>query len=246
MIDRIRAYFHTPENHQLFLNEWRTTMLTTIITSNPEKDLAQCLEIVIEKLQRTYQGLVQNFGASEGSLAGQLVSACQGVPACANVLIRPATTFEGVASELRSAIGVWMRCNGSNLRGYHSHLSQQGDDSAFYTDRRYNRSDIRQDNRPNSDQRPERFNRPNNERQLVRYNRRQDKKCFVCGKQGCWSTRHSPEERARSRQRFRTYAQDHDVDPNYSAFLTQFEGVDIGEETDEGEDYINLSTFYLS
>ena len=143
MVTRMRTYFHTPENHQLFLNEWRTTMLKDIIATNPEKNLAECLEIVIERLQRTYQGLVQNFGASEGSLAGQLVSACQGVPACVQVLIRPATTFEGVAADLRSAVGLWMRCN-SNDRSHQftsqNHEPEHHDNDSFYTDRRYNQN----------------------------------------------------------------------------------------------------------
>jgi hypothetical protein len=237
MLDRMRAYFHTPENHQLFLNEWRTTMLKDVIASNPDKDLAQCLEIVIEKLQRTYQGLVQNFGASEGSLAGQLVSACQGVPACATILIRPATTFEGVASELRSAVGIWMRCN----PGHQSHQFQQGSNSdAFYTDRRYNRNARQPDRRPpyNRDSR-----RDNDERRPGRY--QHSKKCFICGKQGCWSTRHPQDEQARSRQRFRTYAQDNDLDLEYSTFLTQFEGIDINttEDSDEGDENTDLDVF---
>ena len=50
MTQKLREYFHTAENHQLFLNEWRTLMLKDIITANPDKDLAQCLEIVINKL----------------------------------------------------------------------------------------------------------------------------------------------------------------------------------------------------
>jgi len=54
IVDRMRIYFHTPENHQLFLNEWRTTMLKDVIATNPDKNLAECLEIIIERLQRTY------------------------------------------------------------------------------------------------------------------------------------------------------------------------------------------------
>ncbi len=177
MISRIRGYFHTPKNHQLLLNDWRTTLLTTVIASNPNKDLAQCLEIVITKLQRVYQGLIQNLGANEGNLAGQLVSACQGVPACMQVLVRPATTFKGVASELRNAVGVWMRCNhatsnlsafGTTPLGYQTHLSQQNEANAFYTDRRYNRNSNQQ-----PDRRPDRSNnRPNTDRRIVPYNGR--------------------------------------------------------------------------
>jgi hypothetical protein len=50
MIERMRSYFYTPENQQLFLNEWRLIMLKDVVAVNPDKDLAQCLEIVIERL----------------------------------------------------------------------------------------------------------------------------------------------------------------------------------------------------
>ena len=177
-------------------------MLRDIITANPDKTLAQCLEITIERLQRTYLGLSQNYGApSEINLAGQLVSACQGVPACSQVLVRPAATFEAVASELRSAIGIWSRCHPTQHylpRSTPSHES----DRAFYTDRRYNRN-ARYDRDTGS------RNRFNNDRQDRypggSYNDRgrgnqatRVKKCFVCGKVNCWSTRHSAKERAQS------------------------------------------------
>lgn len=254
MVERMRAYFHTPENHQLFLHEWRTTMLKDIVTSNLDKTMSQCLEIVIERLQRTYQGLVQNFGSGEGSLAGQLISACQGVEACSSVLIRPASTFEAVASDLRSAVGIWTRCQQNRQLDNHSHLSQQRDSDAFYTDRRYNRSDGRhaepQDQRSGY-RRYDEQRRPhegNSRYQRGSYNNRRptrSKKCFVCGKQGCWSTRHSPDERARSRQRFRTYAQEHDVDPDYEIFLAGFEGIHIGDDESSDRDENNdLDAYY--
>jgi len=260
MVTRMRTYFHTPENHQLFLNEWRTTMLKDIIATNPEKNLAECLEIVIERLQRTYQGLVQNFGSSEGSLAGQLVSACQGVPACVHALIRPATTFEGVASDLRSAVGLWMRCN-SNDRS-HQFTSQYDelehhDSDTFYTDRRYNQNRTQRNNYRQNDHRRENQNdyrrenqndhRRKNQNEYRRWNqnRRQNKKCFVCGKQNCWSTRHSIEERERSRRRFRTYVQDHDIDPDYDTFLAGFEGIDhSGHIEDSDDDKDDIEAYY--
>lgn len=243
MVERMRLYFHTPENHQLFLNEWRSIMLKDIVAANPDKDLAQCLEIVIERLQRTYQGLVQNFGTSEGSLAGQLVSACQGVPACSSVLIQPASTFEGVAANLRSAVGIWMRCHANRqyMQG-----EQLVNEQAFYTDRRYNRHDIR---RP-FDSRPDRYNKDRPHPSRASSNRsgsNASKKCFICNKIGCWSTRHPIEERRRSRQRFQNYVQDRGIDSDYEAFLMSFEGIDIDDDDDDGnEDNKDLDLYFQS
>jgi lysyl-tRNA synthetase class I len=87
ILAQLNAYFHTSENYQLFLNEWRTVMLKDVIASNHDKDLSQCLELLIDKLHRIYQAMAQHNGLSESSLTGQLVSACQGVEACSTVLI---------------------------------------------------------------------------------------------------------------------------------------------------------------
>ena len=152
--------------------------------------------------------------------------------------MRPAATFEAVASELRSAVGIWSRCHPNQQYVTHS-LPSPANDSAFYTDRRYNRNVRydRNDKGRNSYTRHNRFNNDrqdglqggnNNGRSRGSYTQR-DKKCFVCGKQGCWSTRHSAEERAQSRRRFQTYAQDHDdVDSDYHVFLAAYEGIDEG------------------
>jgi hypothetical protein len=39
MVAKTREYFHTPENYQLYLNEWRSTMLKDVISANLEKNL---------------------------------------------------------------------------------------------------------------------------------------------------------------------------------------------------------------
>ncbi|EFQ89223.1 hypothetical protein PTT_14592, partial [Pyrenophora teres f. teres 0-1] len=103
IIKRLGEYFYTSENYQMFLSEWRTIMLKDVIANNPDKTLTQCLDIVIDKLQLLHQAMTQQNGPSERALANQLISACQGVEACSAVLIRPASTFEAVASELRNA-----------------------------------------------------------------------------------------------------------------------------------------------
>jgi hypothetical protein len=82
-------------------------MLKNVIATNPDKNLVQCLKLLFTKLQKVHQELLHNYGNTEGSLAGQLISACQGVEACFQALQNPAPTFEGVASQLRTAVGVW-------------------------------------------------------------------------------------------------------------------------------------------
>jgi hypothetical protein len=57
------------------------------MASNPDKTIAQCLDLLINKLHKLYQAMAQQNGLSESSLTGQLVLACQGVEACSAVLI---------------------------------------------------------------------------------------------------------------------------------------------------------------
>jgi hypothetical protein len=76
MVVKTREYFHTPENYQLYLNEWRSIMLKNVISANPGKDLIWCLELVITKLQKLYQALKYNYDSNKGTFAGQLISAC--------------------------------------------------------------------------------------------------------------------------------------------------------------------------
>lgn len=83
-------------------------MIKSTIEAHPEKNTSKCLELVIYKLPKVDQDFGHNYKNSY-SLPGQLVSACQGVEACSVKLVRPASNFEGVASDLLSAVGMWMR-----------------------------------------------------------------------------------------------------------------------------------------
>jgi hypothetical protein len=181
MIARIYTYFHTPENHQFYINEWRSTVLKDVITANPEKNITWCLEFVITKLQKVHEGLKHNYGSSEHSLAGQLANACQGVRACNNVLLRPTSTFEGITSDLRSAIGIYQRSHPQSARP--AYIANHADDDAYYINRRYGRNDggYRRGGY-NSRGGPK-----GNSRGSYRgnYGKSSNKKCFVCGKPGC-------------------------------------------------------------
>ncbi|CAE7020384.1 hypothetical protein PTTW11_03056 [Pyrenophora teres f. teres] len=150
------------------------------------------------------------------ALTNQLISACQGVKACSAVLIRPASTFEAVASELRNAVGNWTRYY---PRSQFNYEESDPSEDAFYINRRYNRNDAGQRDRPRNysaqgqGEGPRSYN-PGGSRfrrssTRPQYNdntqRRNNKKCYVCNKPGCWSTRHSREDRKEAQQRYQTY-----------------------------------------
>jgi hypothetical protein len=63
MIEKTRAYFHTFETYQMHVNEWQKMILRNVIANNPQKNVAQCLNIIIEKLQKFHDMLLHNYGS---------------------------------------------------------------------------------------------------------------------------------------------------------------------------------------
>jgi len=61
MIQRTKNFFHTVENQQLYLQEWRSTTLHNVIAQHPDKNLSQNLEFLIDKLQKIQRGLSTDY-----------------------------------------------------------------------------------------------------------------------------------------------------------------------------------------
>ncbi|KAM4067771.1 hypothetical protein HRG_012381 [Hirsutella rhossiliensis] len=55
------------------------------------------------------------------------------------------------------------------------------------------------------------------------------KVCFICGKAGCWSTKHTIEERKQSRMYFLNAHNASDTTPDFAMFLAEFEGHELDE-----------------
>ncbi|RKF81929.1 hypothetical protein GcM3_030036, partial [Golovinomyces cichoracearum] len=107
----------------------------------------------------------------------------------------------------------------------------------FFVDRRYNSREVsNRGNRGNSKHSSNGFRYNNNRRYNT--NPGWKKHCYVCGKIGCYSTKHTTEERQKSRDK---YIEERVRDPNtnrrdYSAFLLDYEGHEEDEE-EEIEEY---------
>jgi hypothetical protein len=62
------------------------------------------------------------------------------------------------------------------------------------------------------------------------------KKCFVCQKKGCWSTKHTPEKRKRSQIQYISQCHIQETNPgSYATFLAGFEGVKLFSNDPESE-----------
>ncbi|RKF54358.1 hypothetical protein GcC1_212005 [Golovinomyces cichoracearum] len=91
----MQNYFHPPENRQM---------------QNPDRTLPEQLEILIDKPQKVYRAHSAD-SRRHYELTEQLVNAVDSVTACSQIIIKPSSTFESIASELRSAVGSYLCCN---------------------------------------------------------------------------------------------------------------------------------------
>ncbi|CAD6498796.1 BgTH12-04456 [Blumeria graminis f. sp. triticale] len=141
MVHKTKERFHTKTEEQNYLTEWRALTLLKVIRDNPEKNTLQCLDLVIEKLQKIYEALRCNYSHKSHSLAGQLYAACQGVSACAQALIRPHDGFENACAELQSTVKIHMDCAPRNTEQFHQEAEYDNDkednNGQLFVDRRY-------------------------------------------------------------------------------------------------------------
>jgi hypothetical protein len=76
-----------------------------------------------------------------------------------------------------------------------------------------------------------------NSRFTLRPNSR--KRCFVCQKEGCWSTKHTPEERQRSRTRFEQRFDKRIIDQYIEEYESHKDGPMEDEESEQGDDDVD-------
>jgi hypothetical protein len=238
MVEMTKTHFETEERRQKYLTEWRETTLPCTMAKHPEKSQPECLEILFDTLCTTQRGLSIEY-QNEHNLRDQVINACGGVPEYRPVLFRPALTFEGVCAELRSAIGQSIREKElKELSTFHQDKDDRDPYSQYWTDCTYSgrgrfpACTIFCDRR--GFQNRGSFQGNGN----FRGNRggfsgnRDDcqKKCFVCGRSGCWSTKHTEEERQKAYKQF--VADSEATEKDYQHFLQEFEGT-----SDDAEDH---------
>lgn len=204
MILKMRAKFETQETHHAYLAQWRETTLAKVRADNPSKTTTQCLETLIERLDQLALALGYSSEEPAGGLRMHLLNACQGHPACKLALYSPASTYEGVLAQLRAAIST-------------DEAAESFKTDINWTDRTYNgngrqarygghrRAAGAISQRPGLPQSP--------------------KICYVCGKTGCWSTKHPAAERDRSFAAYRSRFNPVDNSRKaYAQFLAWHEG----------------------
>ena len=212
--DTTRNYFEGPEYRRGILGQWNSMTLKSMIgkTENTGKSTLDCLQLLIKELRHLQHGLDPDL-RTDKFLHNKLINACQELPACQYACFKPSDSLAGLINDLRSSIITFEKSNNENSQ-------------AFFTDRRYHRQYPR-----SSSSRP--FNRHQSPSQHITTKKR----CFVCNREGCWSSKHSQDERDESRKRFREKL-NRRFDRNARQYIAEYEGTDNELDSESIDDMI--------
>ena len=115
----------------------------------------------------------------------------------------------------------------------------------YYTDRRYVRNNNDRNDRGTSrfqcfPRYPQNRNTRYPQDQNPRFRNPRDsrvKRCFVCKKQGCWSTKHSKEEQEDQKEKYRReYGRT--FDRNAAQWITEYEGTEDDDDLDDFQTFV--------
>ncbi|KHJ30396.1 hypothetical protein EV44_g3570 [Erysiphe necator] len=163
-----------------------------------------------EDLRTTQMALQSNF-RDDTSFQNKLMTACQAHPACSIACSIPASSSVALINNLRSSISTYLAVeNDKNQLQINNKIGNLVDNSdkneQYFIDRQYY-SDL-----------SNRRNKSSNSRQ-----RTPVKRCFICQKSGCWSSRHSAIEREKAKERYNKNFK-RVAERQYDQFLVEFEG----------------------
>jgi hypothetical protein len=170
----------------------------------------------------------------EDALRTNVIRACRGVPELKQALFKSARGCEKLFSDFRSFIQVEL----SEQQLFHLEEAAR----VNYTDRTYNnnRRNLRFARKTVTFARLSRSNYQNQASSTG-----WKKKCFVCQKKGCWSTRHTPEKRRKSKFQFLVQGQMRSKNSkSYQTYLLDYEGVKDSKGDDLNDSLIDFDNNY--
>jgi hypothetical protein len=187
-----RTYFENNEYRRAQLNQFNSLTLQQVIDNpkNAGRSTKECLAVLISEL-RALQSSLDPVWRFDAALINRLISACQEVKACSYACYKPAETLPGLINDLQSSIDTYEKANKTTAPAYPTNTDED-DCETFYTDRRYQRSGGQRSTLPHH---PSRFQPSLSRPQYPPRFSTSTKRCFVCKKEGCWSTKHPEAER---------------------------------------------------
>ncbi|POS81683.1 hypothetical protein EPUL_006487, partial [Erysiphe pulchra] len=154
--------------------------------------------------------LHSNF-CDDMSFQNKLMTACQAHPACSIACSIPASSSVALINNLRSSISTYLAVeNDKNkviINNTTRNLVDNNKNEQYFIDHQYYSDHTSRNIK----------NKSSNSRQ-----RAPVKRCFICQKSGCWSSRHSAIEREKAKERYNNFKRV--AKRQYDQFLVQFEG----------------------
>lgn len=223
---------------------------------NAGKTRRECLEILIAEIEEVALGKYPDMSEkgqleTNGHKREQLLLGAEGIKETKEARFQPMKTWDEFVEQLRNVVTVNEEdYSNSTPAQYYNHVEdQESDDNENYlVDRHYgypNRGRQGRQYRGQGRQSYQRGSRGMSYRQGRQGNQYRgrggyrssfnrpsrsdyptDQKCYVCGKQGCWSTTHTSEERAAAYNRFKSTGTGPRSHSNYVYFLGNYEGME--------------------
>ena len=224
---RVRDYFHGQQNLAQYYLDWSSLTFDSVKQANPGKSGEEILNTLIKKLKSCQTALGENY-RHDTFLRDTVTRACRGVPQLAwgIVMNRPDMTSQAYIENLRYAARTYEEDKRRNQAAYIT--VPNGEDAEInYTDRRYIKNRRQYPPRAHSD--GYRGNRSYRKPRARSSPYTGNKVCFICKKQGCWSTNHPHEERVKQ---YKAYLSSDNAiyyggtPEQYQAFLDTQEGVE--------------------
>lgn len=209
MVEEIRAHFETEQRRMACLQRWEDTRLDDFKAKNPNKTLLECFELMRDRLIFD-QAVLRPELRTDAVIRDKLYAACRKIPECNFALMVRHPDFESASESLRNSLAITAET--SALQGGFVTSSGSKHDNVnpqkclhCMTERKF-------------EGKTKRFNTGSTPT---------DKKCFVCGKIGCWSTRHTSAERQKSREKFKSTPKE-----KLDQYVVMIEGLDTNYDAD--------------
>jgi hypothetical protein len=245
---KLKNHFDTDVDHGHYYADWTTTSFIKVRRENPKKNLHEVLDIMLDKLQLCQRALGQQY-IGEYALRTTVITACQGVKELEMALYKPSLECEALFGDLQSLI------ENSLAMTVSVNFTKADTDNQYYLDRRYSNNSlgrVRGNHNPRG--RGGGFIRGQNGFGRCSGDDRQtstsDKKCYICGKTGCWSMNHMLEERKRSKVQYIAHCEITGEQMEYNVFLVAYEGEEVDqfflEEQEKDEEDQRIAVKYLT
>jgi lipopolysaccharide biosynthesis protein len=102
----MRNYFEDVEYRRDILFKWNNLILKSMMTSNEDKSVEKCLQLLIKQLRHLQHDLNSKL-RSEKFIHNKLINACQNVTACQYACFKLSDSLIDLINDLRSSIVIY-------------------------------------------------------------------------------------------------------------------------------------------